>query len=123
MEKLKTYRELIVWQKSIALSKMIYVFTQQFPKEEMYGLISQMRRASVSIACNIAEGQARNNTGEFKQFLSISKGSLAELETLIILSKEMNFLIEKDYQNLLINCTEINKLMNGLFKSLKITNH
>jgi four helix bundle protein len=102
---------------------MIYVFTQQFPKEEMYGLISQMRRASVSIACNIAEGQARNNTGEFKQFLSISKGSLAELETLIILSKEMNFLIEKDYQNLLINCTEINKLMNGLFKSLKITNH
>ena len=118
MSTLKSYRELIVWQKSIALAKKIYVLTQLFPKEEMYGLTSQLRRASVSICCNIAEGQARNSTGEFKQFLGISKGSLAEVETLLLLSKEMNLLKVIDYQALSDYCEEINKLLNGLLKSL-----
>jgi len=81
-------------------------------------MTSQMRRASVSICCNIAEGQGRNSTGEFKQFLGISKGSLAELETLLLLSKELDFLKENDYQNLSDDCEEINKLLNGLLKSL-----
>ncbi|MBS1949257.1 MAG: four helix bundle protein [Bacteroidetes bacterium] len=118
MATVKSYRELIVWQKSISLAKKIYAFTQLFPKEEIYGLTSQMRRASVSIACNIAEGQARNTTGEFKQFLGISRGSLAELETLLTLSKEMNFLTEENYLILLSDCEEISKLLNGLLKSL-----
>ncbi|MFZ3138754.1 MAG: four helix bundle protein [Thermodesulfovibrionales bacterium] len=85
MSTLKSYCNFIVWQKSIELAKKIYALTHLFPKEEMYGLTSQLRRASVSICCNIAEGQARNSTGEFKQFLGISKGSLAELETLLLL--------------------------------------
>jgi len=118
MSTLKSYRELIVRQKSIELTKKIYALTQLFPKEEMYGLISQLRRASVSICCNIAEGQARNSTGEFKQFLGISKGSLAEVETLLLLSKEMNLLKVSDYQALSDYCEEINKLLNGLLKSL-----
>ncbi|MFN5309443.1 MAG: four helix bundle protein [Candidatus Kapaibacterium sp.] len=118
MATVKNYRELIVWQKSINLAKKIYACTQPFPKEEMYGLVSQMRRASISIACNIAEGQARNTTGEFKQFLGISKGSLAELETMLILSSEMNFLTEENLQTLSKDCEEISKLLNGLLKSL-----
>jgi four helix bundle protein len=92
--------------------------TQLFPKEEMYGLTSQLRRASVSICCNIAEGQARNSTEEFKQFLGISKGSLAEMETLLLLSSEMHLLKVGDYQALSDDCEEINKLLNGLLKSL-----
>ncbi|MCC6324236.1 MAG: four helix bundle protein [Candidatus Brocadia sp.] len=118
MTTVKSYRDLIVWQKSITLTKKIYAFTQLFPKEEIYGLTSQMRRAAVSIACNIAEGQARNSTGEFIQFLGISKGSLAELETLQLLSKEMNFLTEENYLTLSNNCAEINKLLTALIKSL-----
>ncbi|MBE7447079.1 MAG: four helix bundle protein [Planctomycetia bacterium] len=118
MTTVKSYRDLIVWQKSIALTKKIYAFTQRFPKEEIYGLTSQMRRAAVSIACNIAEGQARNSTGEFIQFLGISKGSLAELETLLLLSKEMNFLTVENYLTLSNDCAEINKLLTALIKSL-----
>jgi four helix bundle protein len=118
MSTLKSYQELIVWQKSIVLAKKTYSFTQLFPKEEIYGMTSQMRRASVSICCNIAEGQARNSTGEFKQFLGIAKGSLAELETLLLLSQELNLLKDNEYQDLSVNCEEINKLLNGLLKSL-----
>lgn len=119
MEYLKSYQDLIVWQKSMDLAKMIYEHTASFPKEEMYGLISQMRRAAVSISANIAEGQARNTTGEFRQFLGIAKGSLAELETLIILSSRLNFLILETSENLLMHLAEISKMLNGLLKSLK----
>ncbi|MBU1261893.1 four helix bundle protein [bacterium] len=118
MATVKNYQELIVWQKSIKLTKKIYACTQPFPKEENYGVTSQIRRAAVSIACNIAEGQARNSTGEFKQFLGISKGSLAELETLLLLSKEMNFLQAESYLNLSKDCEEISRLLSGLIKSL-----
>ncbi|MCX6134924.1 MAG: four helix bundle protein [Ignavibacteriales bacterium] len=118
MSKILSYRDLIVWQKSIALTKMVYLRTQKFPKTELYGLTSQMRRASVSIACNIAEGQARNTTGEFKQFLGISKGSLAELETLITIAKEMNFLEDMESKDLSASCEEVSKLLNGLLKAL-----
>jgi four helix bundle protein len=118
MSKIISYRDLIVWQKSVSLSKKVYLLTQTFPKTEIYGLTSQMRRASVSIACNIAEGQARNSTGEFKQFLGISRGSLAELETLIILAKELNLLGDDEFANLTAACEEVSKLLNGLMKAL-----
>jgi four helix bundle protein len=85
MAKLQGYRDLIVWQKSMTLTKQVYSCTRSFPKEETYGLTSQIRRAAVSIPANIAEGQARNSTGEFLQFLGIARGSLAELETLTTL--------------------------------------
>jgi four helix bundle protein len=118
MGKILSFRDLIVWQKAIALSKNIYLYTEKFPKTELYGLTSQMRRASVSVACNIAEGQARNTTGEFKQFLGISKGSLAELETLITIANEMGFLKDTEARDLSAACEEVSKMLNGLMKAL-----
>ena len=85
----QSYKELIVWQKSIQLVKSVYRLTEQFPKSELYGLSSQMRRAAVSIPSNIAEGYKRKGRAEFLQFLSIAEGSSAELETQIIISKEL----------------------------------
>src|SRR3984957_10604380 len=89
--KAQSYRDLLVWQKGIALAKTIYKLTAGFPSEEKFGLISQMRRAAVSVPSNIAEGQARHTTGEFVQFISYAEGSLAELDTQLILSSELRF--------------------------------
>jgi len=75
----RSYKDLVVWQKSIALCKLVYVTCDSFPKSELYGLASQMKRAAVSVASNIAEGQARQHLGEFRQFLAMANGSLAEL--------------------------------------------
>jgi four helix bundle protein len=83
------YRDLLVWQKGIALVKEVYVLTRGFPDDERFGLVSQMRRAAVSIPSNIAEGQARHTTGEFVQFLSYAEGSLAELDTQVRVSTEL----------------------------------
>ncbi len=80
------YRELIVWQKSMELARVVYTLSACFPKEEMYGLVSQIRRAAVSVPSNIAEGQARRTTGEFLLFLSYAEGSLAEIDTQLLLS-------------------------------------
>lgn len=88
---LKSYKELIVWQKSINLVEEIYFLTSKFPKDETYALSIQMRRAAVSIPSNIAEGQRRKDLPEFLQFLRISDGSSAELETQLIISKEAVF--------------------------------
>ncbi|HEY4508087.1 MAG TPA: four helix bundle protein [Candidatus Paceibacterota bacterium] len=85
----KSYKELIVWQKSIQLVKAVYTITAQMPKSELYGLVSQMCRAAVSIPSNIAEGYKRKSRLEFLQFLSIAEGSAAELETQLIISKEL----------------------------------
>src|SRR5919109_4175455 len=87
----RSYKDLIVWQKGMALAKLIYQLTKKFPSEEKFGLIAQMRRAAVSILSNIAEGQARHTTGEFIQFISHAEGSLAELDTQLILSVELEF--------------------------------
>jgi len=77
----RSYRDLVVWQKSIVLCKLVYMTCESFPKGELYGLASQMKRAAVSVASNIAEGQARQHLGEFRQFLAMANGSLAELDT------------------------------------------
>lgn len=92
-----TYKDLIVWQKSIALVVEVYKLTDGFPKTEIYGLVSQMRRCSVSIPSNIAEGRRRCSAKDFRRFLTISFGSGAELETQIIISKKLNFGQEQDY--------------------------
>jgi four helix bundle protein len=83
------YRDLVVWQKAIQLTVCIYKLTQTFPKEELYGLCSQMRRASVSVASNIAEGRGRLNVGEFRQFLGLAQGSVYELQTQLIVAKAL----------------------------------
>jgi four helix bundle protein len=87
----RSYKDLVVWQKGIALAKLVYQLTKHFPSEEKFGLVAQMRRAAVSIPSNIAEGQARHTTGEFIQFISHAEGSVAELDTQLILSIELKF--------------------------------
>ena len=119
MGSIKSYKDLIVWQKAMKLVKVVYIITKKFPKEEIYGLTSQLRRAAVSVACNIAEGQARNSTGEFKQFLGVSKGSLAETETLLLLSKDLDLISSIDLEEMTKVTEEVGKLLNGLLKSLK----
>lgn len=90
--KVKSYKDLLVWQKGIKLAKNVYQLTQAFPDAERFGLVSQMRRAAISIPCNIAEGQARHTRKEFIQFLSHSEGSVAELETQLILGRRVRLL-------------------------------
>ena len=111
---MSSYKELIVWQKSIQLVTDIYKLTKIFPKEEAYGLVSQMHRAAISIPSNIAEGHDRNSDKEFSQFLCIARGSLAELETQIIISEKLEYTNEKQITPILNNCYEIGRMINGL---------
>ena len=114
---LKSYKELIVWQKSIGLVKKIYQITKQFPREELYCITSQMRRAAISIPSNIAEGALRKNLKEYIQFLRISFGSSAELETQLIISKELYKKINyKEVESLL---EEIQKMLNAMISKLE----
>ncbi|MCU0240364.1 MAG: four helix bundle protein [Pyrinomonadaceae bacterium] len=113
------YRQLIVWQKAMELVKLVYELTAKFPKEELYGLTGQMRRASVAIPSNIAEGQRRNSTKDFLRFLSIANGSLAELETQTLVSEMLNYLTSEETKLLLEKCAEVGKLLNGLINSLE----
>jgi len=100
------------------LTEEIYLITEKFPKSEVYGLTSQIRRAAVSIPANIAEGQARHTTQQFLQFLGIAKGSVAELETLSILLKALKYISESDLTKILLISSEINKMLHGLSKAL-----
>ena len=115
---LKSYRELIVWQKSMDLAVRIYETTRGFPSEERFGITSQMRRAATSIPANIAEGQGRRTTGEFLQLLGIARGSLAELETFLALSERLALVTKPESESLLNDCAEINKMLQALVKSL-----
>lgn len=111
---MSNYKELLIWQKSIQLVTDIYKLTKTFPKEELYGLASQMQRAVVSIPSNIAEGNDRNSRKEFSQFLRIARGSLAELETQIIISEKLEYTNERQITPILNNCYEIGRMINGL---------
>ena len=118
-KEIRDYKDLVVWQKGMLLAKQVYQLTQSFPSEEKFGLVSQMRRAAVSVPSNVAEGQARNTTGEFVQFVSHAEGSLAELDTQIRLSIELGFCREatvKSIQELII---EEQKMLKSLRRSLK----
>jgi four helix bundle protein len=117
-ETVKYYRELKVWQKAMDLTVSVYRLTAQFPSNEKFGLVSQMTRAAVSISSNIAEGSARS-TKEFLRFISISQGSLAELETQLILSHRLEFAEKSPTETLLSECDEIGKMLRGLEKRLE----
>jgi len=108
------YKELIVWQKSILLVKQIYCVTQTFPASEMYGLVNQMRRASVSIPSNIAEGQARKTSAEFGHFLSISRGSLAELETQMIIARDLSYMSQVQFDECVLLHDEVSRMLVAL---------
>ncbi|MCT2562968.1 four helix bundle protein [Chryseobacterium herbae] len=113
------FKELLVWQKSIDFVTEIYKITGSFPKDEMYGLISQIRRASVSIPSNIAEGNSRRSKPDYLQFLKIARGSCAEVETQLIISKNLNYFSEENYKKLNEDIIEISKMLNGLINSLE----
>jgi four helix bundle protein len=113
------YKELNVWQKSRELVKFIYFLTSKFPKEELFGISSQMRRAVISISSNIAEGSGHSSKKDFIRFLEISYSSTSELETQIILSFDLNYVIEIDLNQGLEKISEIQKMLSGLIKSLK----
>jgi len=115
----RDYRELIVWQKAIEFVVAIYRETASFPKEEVYGLTSQMRRAAVSVPSNIAEGQARSTTRDFLHFLSIGRGSLKEAETQVIISRRLGYLNEQKESQILGLAEEVSRLISGLVNSLK----
>lgn len=112
------YKSLIVWQKSIALVKLIYQATAKFPSDEKFGLISQMRRAAVSIPSNIAEGQARRTTGDYVRFVSTAEGSLAELDTQLTIAIELNITDKADAYACFELMTELRKMLNSLRRSL-----
>lgn len=117
---LKSYKELTVWQKSIELVKEIYLLTNEFPKSEMYGLAIQMRRAAVSIPSNIAEGYLRKNRKEFLQFLRVSYGSSAELETQVIIAQDLYRDVQ--YTNACSLLEEVQKMLNGIIRKLENNN-
>lgn len=114
----QSYRDLIAWQKAMQLVAEIYRATQEFPKDEIYGLTSQLRRAAVSIPCNVAEGQGRLTRGEFQQFLGYARGSLLELETLILTAANLKYLSETQTAELLDLAAEVGRILNGLLASL-----
>lgn len=119
---LKSYKELIVWQKSLELTVLIFKATTRYPKTEIYGLISQMRRASVAIPSNIAEGYGRKSKKEFIQFLWIAYGSALELETQLILSKNLKFISNEEFEKVNSLLQEICKMLNSMKSKLKIIN-
>jgi four helix bundle protein len=118
---IKSYHDLLIWQKSIILIKEIYLPTKRFPKTEIYGLTNQIRRAAVSIPSNIAEGQSRQHTGEFRQFLHIALGSLAEVDTQLVIAKELSYLPQDALTNAEKLTIELRKMTLALIN--KLPNH
>lgn len=114
----RIYRDLIVWQVSMDLAEAVYLATRSFPREETYGLVSQMRRAAVSVASNIAEGQGRQSRGELLQSLGHARGSLYELGTQVTLAARLGMLSTEDDVALGELLARVGRLLNGLRKSL-----
>ena len=114
-----TFRDLIVWQKSKALAKKVYTLTKDFPKEEIFGLTSQLRRAATSIPANIAEGKGRCTQKDFCHFLVQARGSLFEVETFAELANDLGFLPNAYQQEIQNDCDEIGRMLIGLINSTK----
>lgn len=118
MEKLEGFKKLAVWQIAYKFVLNIYRFSQKFPDTERYGLISQIRRAAVSVPANIAEGSERQHKKEFLQFLSIARGSLAEVETYLLLAKDLGYINGESFNALDDQRKETGRILRGLYKSL-----
>ena len=116
---MKDFRQLKVWEKSHQLALAIYKETKNFPKEELYGLTSQIRRASMSVPTNIAEGCGRNTDAEFARFLQIAMGSASETEYQLLLSHDLGFLTKEQYDKLNIDVTEVKRMLASLLKTLR----
>ena len=118
MGKIKTYRDLDIWRAGISLVKGIYRLTEKFPRYEMYGLVSQMRRSAISIPSNIAEGFRRYHNREYRQFLYVSLGSCAELETQLTIAKELQYIQDGKESELLEKLDHICRMISNLSKKL-----
>lgn len=119
---IKSHKELIVWQKSIELVKDVFILTDKFPKSEIYGIISQMRRAAVSVPSNIAEGYARGSRNELRQFYLVAYGSALELETQTIISKELKFAKEEDFVKVELLLNEVCRMLSTITRTLRSRN-
>jgi four helix bundle protein len=122
-KKIRGFKDLIVWQRSLALAVEIYKVTKEFPREETHGLTSQIRRAAVSIPSNIAEGHARNTKSQFANFIDIAPGSAAELETQLTIPLQINYLKQADYDKLVKELTEITRMLYGLLNRVQPDRH
>ena len=120
MNNVKCYRDLDVWQKSMDFVEQIYRDSKHFPPDERFGLTSQLRRAAISVPSNIAEGAGRTGTREFLRFLSVANGSLAEVETLLILAVRTGILPQARQQELDAQAMEIGRMLTGLKRSLQL---
>jgi len=118
VNKITGFRDLKVWQRAYELTVDLYRITRAFPKMETYGLISQLQRAAVSVPSNIAEGYERNHRKEYLQFLFIAKGSLGELDTLLSLARDLNYMSIEDFNHINATRHETMKMLQGLIKSL-----
>ena len=116
---ISSYKDLSVWQKSVALTIQVYEITKRFPREELYGLTNQMRRAASSIPANIAEGSTRGYLKEYISFLSIAYGSGAELETFLIIARELQYIVQNEYEKVAEELNTIMRMLNGLIRKLK----
>jgi four helix bundle protein len=117
-KKTRSCKDVLVWQQSIALAQIVYQLTKSFPSEEKFGLIAQMRRAAVSIASNIAEGQGRHTTGEFIQFISRAEGSVAEVDSQLILSIELNLCSQAAAEPAFALIADLRRTLNALRRNL-----
>jgi four helix bundle protein len=117
--KISTYKDLIVWQKSIQLVTDIYALTKTFPSDERYGMVSQLNRAVISVPSNIAEGWGRELSKNYLQFLRVSQGSLMEVETMILISKNLGYINETNFKELNKKIEEVGKILQGLIKSVQ----
>jgi four helix bundle protein len=117
--RVKSYKDLIAWRKSISLVTDVYASTAGFPTREIYGLSNQMRRAAVSIASNIAEGHGRATAGEFAQFLCQSRGSLCELETQVVIARNLSYVTAEVERELLAASQELGRILNGLISAIQ----
>ena len=113
------YKDLIVWQKAMDLTTEIYRLTKNLPKDELYGLTNQLRRAAVSIPSNIAEGNARTSTGDYVRFLSIARGSTAEVETQLLICVRLEYLTQEDIESALKLCDETGRMLTSMIKKLR----
>jgi four helix bundle protein len=122
-EKINSYRDLLVWRKGIDLVKSIYLISHSFPVDERFGLTTQIRRSAVSIPSNIAEGQARHTTGEFIHSISHSEGSLAELDTQLIIATELGYCKPSEIKTTVAAITELQKMLTSLRRKLQDKQH
>lgn len=119
MSEINSYRDLKVWQNAMDIAERCYVFTRDFPRDELYGMTSQIRRASVSIAANIAEGYGRDSTGNFVNFLKTAQGSLKELETHLLLCARIGVVAPGAADPLLLQCDELGRMLRAFIRSIQ----